>query len=104
MFVLSSIYETFGVVVVEALAAGRPVIATRCGGPECIIGEEDGLLVLPGDVNALADAMIKMRANIRKYKPDGLRARCRARFGENAVIKQLKSVYSGVLTNGRLTS
>jgi glycosyltransferase involved in cell wall biosynthesis len=104
MFVLASIYETFGVVVVEALAAGRPVIATRCGGPDCIIGEEDGVLVSPGDVNALADAMIEMRANIRKYNPDGLRARCRARFGENAVIKGLKTVYSGVLTNGRLFS
>ena len=44
-FVLSSEYETFGVVVIEALALGKPVIATRCGGPESIVVPSVGYLV-----------------------------------------------------------
>ncbi|HHM4989433.1 TPA: glycosyltransferase, partial [Pseudomonas aeruginosa] len=44
-FVLSSVYETFGVVVVEAMALGKPVISTSCGGPESIVSKETGILV-----------------------------------------------------------
>jgi len=47
VMVVSSHYETFGVVAAEALMSGVPVIATRCGGPECIVQEGDSLLVPP---------------------------------------------------------
>lgn len=43
-FVLPSAGETFGVVYVEAMAAGLPVIATRCGGPEDFVNEDNGIL------------------------------------------------------------
>ncbi len=100
VFVLSSHYETFGVVIIEALAVGRPVIATRCGGPECIIGEGDGLVVTPQDVDELAEAMRTMRMNIGSYDAEALRARCRARFSEDAVVKQLTAIYRGLLAEG----
>lgn len=95
--VLSSHYETFGVVLVEALAAGRPVIATRCGGPECIVRKQDGMLVPPGDIAALARAMRAMRNDIDTYEPETLRTECRSRFGEEAVVNQLKDIYHKVL-------
>lgn len=44
-FVLASRRETFGVVYIEAMAAGLPVIATACGGPEDFVREEDGFLI-----------------------------------------------------------
>jgi len=61
-FVLPSLWEGFGLVLVEALAAGAPVIATRCpSGPEEIVTDGvDGLLVPPADSDALADAIINV--------------------------------------------
>jgi D-inositol-3-phosphate glycosyltransferase len=58
VFVLPSFSETFGLVVVEAMAMERPVIATNAGGPpEIITNGKTGLLVEPRDVNALAGAI-----------------------------------------------
>ena len=56
-FVLPSRYETFGVVLIEALSTGIPVIATRSGGPEDIVNDNVGLLVEPASADALANAM-----------------------------------------------
>ena len=57
----SRLNESFGLVVVEGMAQGRAVIATRVGGPsEIIETEKDGLLIEPGDASALATAMIRL--------------------------------------------
>lgn len=66
--------EPFGQVVVEAMALGRPVIAADAGGPaEVIRGGHDGLLVTPGDVDALATAMVQLATD----------REARTRFAEN---------------------
>jgi teichuronic acid biosynthesis glycosyltransferase TuaC len=66
LLVSSSDSETFGVVLIEALASGVPVIATRSGGPDDIVTPEVGYLSMPGDVAGLADAMraARLRWNI----------------------------------------
>ena len=96
VFVLPSRYETFGVVIVEALALGKPVIATRCGGPEYIVETGDGVLVPVDDVAELAVAMEQVRTHIASYEPQEIRARCRERFSEDAIVSRLKSVYQAV--------
>jgi teichuronic acid biosynthesis glycosyltransferase TuaC len=96
-FVLSSFYETFGVVVIEALACGKPVIATRCGGPESVINARNGILVPVEDVAALGDAMERIKEQVSLYDPQGIRKDCVARFGEAAVAGTLTNVYENVV-------
>lgn len=96
-FVLSSMYETFGIVVIEALALGKPVIATRCGGPEDIVREEDGILIPTNDEAALAEAMLSLYNNRQKYKSDEIRISCRARYSEPVIAKKLMRAYDEIL-------
>lgn len=96
-FVLPSRYETFGVVVVEALAMGKPVVATRCGGPESIIRLRDGHLVPVDDPPALGAAMQRLHADIATYNPAEIRQACLERFGETAITSRLKEMYEEAL-------
>ena len=60
-FVLPSRHEPMGIVNLEAMAAGKPVVASRVGGvPELVQEGENGLLVPPDDVGALAGALGKL--------------------------------------------
>jgi glycosyltransferase involved in cell wall biosynthesis len=93
VLVLSSRYETFGVVLIEALALGKPVIATRCGGPESIVEEGDGVLVPVDDVPSLAAAMSRMRSSRATYDREAIRASCLRRFSEAAITSRLKALY-----------
>lgn len=97
-FVLPSRHESFGIVYVEALACGRPVVATRSGGPEGIVGAGDGVLVPVRDPAALADALDFVRRNAATYDAAAIRARCVARFGREAVVSRLEAVYRRVVT------
>lgn len=91
--VCSSYRETFGVVLIEALACGRPVVSTRCGGPEDIIGKGDGILCEPGDQNSLARALVSMRQTSGTYRPEEIRRGCAARFSWEAVCSRLEKIY-----------
>ncbi|MDM1765542.1 MULTISPECIES: glycosyltransferase [unclassified Acinetobacter] len=93
LFVVSSKYETFGVVVVEALALGKPVVSTKCGGPESIINSEVGLLVENESILELSNGILYIYNNLEKYKPDYLRKYCLENFSETSVLSRLNIVY-----------
>lgn len=96
-FVLPSYNETFGVVLGEAMACGKPVIATRCGGPESFVGPENGVLVPVGDPFALAAAMHEMLEGRRRFDPDVVRRSIEERFGPAAFVRRMSDVYTEVL-------
>lgn len=99
--VLPTYYDTFGVVVIEALACGTPVIATTGSGPQSIVDADNGLLVPPGDVEALAEALSDMRRTRDRYEPAALREACLARYGQDAVGRTLLAVYDAILHDCR---
>lgn len=96
-FVLASRHETFGVVLAEALMAGKPLLATRSGGPTSVVHSGNGLLVEPGDVPALAAAMEAYAAGSLRHDPARLRAEAVARYGMAAVGEQLARLYARVV-------
>jgi len=67
LLALPSLVETFGVVAAEALVTGTPVLATRCGGPEEFVTDEVGLLIPPGDADALYKGLNHMLDNLNQY-------------------------------------
>jgi len=97
VMVVSSHYETFGVVAAEALTAGVPVIATRCGGPECIVQEGDGLLVPPKQPLVLGQAIQQLGEELSSYNRRGIADRAKDRFSGPAVAARLTEEYEHVL-------
>lgn len=95
-FVLPSRYETFGVVYIEAMACGKPVIAAANGGPDDFVTDRNGLLIAPEDVDALANAMEYMLQNPKQYVAADIRAFVESRFGASVVAQRLEEVYEKV--------
>lgn len=95
-FVLSSKYETFGVVIIEALLFGKPVISTSVGVAPDIIKGETGFVVNVGDEKELAEAMLKTINGRAAYEAEGIRRFAIAEFGKEAFVKRMNKIYSEV--------
>jgi len=93
VFVLPSLRETFSIVLGEAMACGKPVIATRCGGPEFIVTEETGVLVDAANASALADAMDQFVTGKVTFNPDLIRQSVVERFGEETFLCAISKIY-----------
>jgi glycosyltransferase involved in cell wall biosynthesis len=94
--VVPSVYEEpFGRTVIEGLATGRPVIASRTGGiPEILAGPLDRFLFEKGDAQALAD-QLRAAMGWQQREPE-LAPLCRARVTDNFTLKRM---VDGVETN-----
>jgi L-malate glycosyltransferase len=99
VFVLPSLGETFGIVVGEAMACGKPVLSTRCGGPEFLVTPETGILTAPGDSGALADAMASYLDRRCSFQPERIRASVVERFGEVAFLEKHETIYQEAIRN-----
>lgn len=91
--VCSSDFETFGITLIEALACGRPLISTSCGGPRDIVTPRNGVLVSPDDVGALASAMRGIYGAFGRYDSDAIAADCALRFGTVTFAKRMTEIY-----------
>lgn len=88
--------EPFGMVLLEAMACGRPVVATRSGGPASIVSDPDGgRLVSVGNPSALAEALVEFLVNPSRAKRAGIfnRDRVERLYALDRVLDQLVDVY-----------
>lgn len=95
-FALPSEHETFGVVYIEALACGKPVIGAYNGGAEDIINERNGIIALKNNVNDLGKALKWIRNNYSDYDNLKIREEVVSKYSEGILIEKLKGVYKEV--------
>lgn len=96
MYVCSSRHETFGIAPAEALSIGRPVVTTRCGGPEAFVDEACGAIVESGNAQALADAIAQTWRRIGTFVPAEMHERINNRFGPDAFRQRMMALYDEV--------
>jgi glycosyltransferase involved in cell wall biosynthesis len=96
-FVLASDVETFGVVVIEARAAGLPVVATASGGPDHLVDAASGRLVPVGDRAAQRDALLDMAQRAGGYDRARISADAIRNFGPEAFVRRFADVIPGPL-------
>ena len=104
VFALPSLSEGLSIALLEAMAAGTPVVATRVGGnPELVIHGETGLLVPAGDVSSLAAAISALlidRAEATRLGENG-RTRVAQSFGLDSMVEAYQAIYDRTLARSR---
>ena len=98
--VVPSIGEGFGMVALEAMERGRPVIASAVGGlPEIVSSEETGLVVPAGDAEALAEAIVALAGDLERASAMGHagRARALAEFPPERSAERIEALYTAAL-------
>jgi N-acetylglucosaminyl-diphospho-decaprenol L-rhamnosyltransferase len=95
--------EPFGIVVVEALAAGRPAVVPAAAGPLEIVDESCGLLYQPGDARGAADAILHLLSDPQRAAEMGAagRARARARFERESARARYAAAVAPLLPHAR---
>jgi len=107
VFVMPSFSEGTPNSIVEAMACGKPIIASDVGGIPDMIGDEAGLLVPPGEIDALAEAMLRLArdSDLRKQMGKVARARYQKLFSPKVVVPLIVESYERVArNNGRRTN
>jgi len=100
LFVMSSITEGLGTSLLDAMACGKPVVATRVGGiPEVVVDGETGFLVQPRDHAAMADAIARLLADpgLRDRMGAAGLARVREHFTAEVMVQHTLDAYRWVL-------
>ncbi|MBZ9692122.1 glycosyltransferase [Clostridium sp. M14] len=96
IFALPSEHETFGVVYIEALACGKPVIGAKNGGAEDTITKENGIIIEKNNEGQLISALKYMKENYKNYDENNIRNITIKNYSEDLLVENLKGVYKRV--------
>lgn len=99
--VTNSRTETFSMVTAEAVGCGKPVIVTRCGGPEDWFQPEYGLMIEPDRPAELQNALLRMANSFRDYPAEEISKDIRQRFGRKTVIGAYERIYNQLMSDNR---
>jgi L-malate glycosyltransferase len=100
LFAMSSVTEGLGTSLLDAMACGKPIVATTAGGiPEVVVHEETGLLVPPRDPPAMAAAIARLLADpgLRRQMGEAGLARVRTHFSAETMVQNTLRVYQQVV-------
>jgi starch synthase len=103
-FVCPSVYEPFGLINLEAMACGTPVVATRVGGiPEVVVDGETGWLVEPGEPRALGGALRRVLADPERARAMGQagRRRVETHFSWERIAERTLELYRDAIEHHR---
>lgn len=104
VFAMPSIWEGFGLVLLEAMAAGRPIVASRVATiPEVVVDGETGILVPAGDPVALAEALAGLATDVVRARAlgDAGRERLRTRFSIEKMVGDTELLYRELVEDQR---
>jgi glycosyltransferase involved in cell wall biosynthesis len=93
---IPSLQEPFGLIALEAMSLGKPIVASRVGGLSEVLEDADALLVKPGDANELAAAIEAAHGRLRDDPKFGARNRELARrFSAQRMVDSYLQAYQG---------
>jgi glycosyltransferase involved in cell wall biosynthesis len=99
--VISSDTETFGVVAIEAMSCGRPVLTTSCGGPQAIVTDPSLGMVVERSEEGLHDGLLAIAARVPAFDPGPIRAAAIREYSSKSVAGRLKAIYLELLADTR---
>lgn len=97
LYVQASLRETFGIAPTEAMLKGRPVVSTKCEGPEFYINKHNGILVESRSAEELVRGIKYIISNFELFNPTEIRKTVEEKFGEKTFLKKMFNVYVKVL-------
>lgn len=96
--VVASLYETFGMTMLEAMSCGKPIVATKCGGPNDVVNEDIGILVPPRDASALANGIRRVITDYSRYDPQRIRGYVLNEYDYGIVKSRFSALYEKLLS------
>ena len=97
-YISSSIAETFGVCICEAMLCGKPVVLTNNGGSADFVNPKNSITVEIHDSKQLADAIIKMEKSRLEFDPFYIRNHIVKKYGKQTFFKRLSTIYDTILS------
>lgn len=97
VLVVASHFETFGVVLIEAMACGLPLLATRCGGPESIIVNDELGILVDKDTDSITKGLVEIHEKYQTYDRARIAHHAKVNYSYEAIGSKLVEIYKECL-------